>query len=489
MKIAFDNSYITLPDYFYSETYPTPVENPKLIKFNQRLANDLGMEINADNKETMSVFAGNCIPTGAKPIAMAYAGHQFGGFSPQLGDGRAILLGETVFDSHRYDIQLKGSGPTPWSRGGDGRSALGPVLREYLVSEAMARLGVPTTRALAAVTSGERVVRDTLVPGGILTRIASGFVRVGTFEYFSAKGNTHAVKALADYEINRHYPESKMDDNPYIGFFSSVVDRQARLIAQWMSVGFIHGVMNTDNMSIAGETIDYGPCAFMDDFSHDRVYSSIDRNGRYAYNQQAQMGQWNLIRLAETLLPLFAENENDTVSIAQDILKSYQELYEGYWLSDMRKKIGLFNAHDEDMALINELLDDMENSSADFTLTFYYLTQLRNKIGDEDVAIRQLFRQSELYDAWAIKWRERLIKETLDESERRSKMKTINPVYIPRNHQIESAIRAAEDHDDFSVFHDLHEVLQNPFTVQTGKDAYLSPPLPEQVVHQTFCGT
>ncbi len=490
MKIPFDNSYTRLPDDFYTKTSPTPVENPQLIAFNQSLADELGLEVDPQEHDLAAVFSGNEIPDGAQPIAMAYAGHQFGGFSHQLGDGRAILLGEVIGrDGKRYDIQLKGSGPTPWSRSGDGRSALGPVLREYLVSEAMAKLGVPTTRALAAVTTGEEVARNTLVPGGILTRVASGFVRVGTFEYFAARRNIDAIRQLADYEIGRHYPEAKDTDNPYAAFLSGVVERQAKLIARWMGLGFIHGVMNTDNMSIAGETIDYGPCAFMDEFSHNRVYSSIDRDGRYAYKQQAQIGQWNLIRLAESLVPLLDDETQQAVSIAQDILNAYQTQYEAYWLSEMRKKSGLFEAQDNDQELIEELLDCMENNSADFTLTFHYLSLLENEVGKADDALRQLFKQPGQFDAWAVKWRERLAKETLDESQRQARMQQKNPVYIPRNHQIEAAIRAAEDHNDFSVFDDLHEVLQNPFTYQQGKEHYMLPPLPEQVVHQTFCGT
>jgi uncharacterized protein YdiU (UPF0061 family) len=490
IKIPFDNSYAHLPDDFYTKTSPTPVEHPQMIMFNQSLANALGLEIDPDEQGLAAVFAGNKIPEGAEPIAMAYAGHQFGGFSHQLGDGRAILLGEVIGrDGKRYDMQLKGSGPTPWSRSGDGRSALGPVLREYLVSEAMAKLGVPTTRALAAVTTGEEVARNTLVPGGILTRVASGFVRVGTFEYFSARRNVEAIRQLADYEIKRHYPEAKGTNNPYAAFLSGVVERQARLIAQWMGLGFIHGVMNTDNMSIAGETIDYGPCAFMDEFSYDRVYSSIDRNGRYAYKQQAQIGQWNLIRLAESLVPLLADETQQAVSIAQDILNNYQSQYEAHWLLEMRKKLGLFTAQDNDQVLIDELLDCMEKNSADFTLVFYYLSLLENQAGKADDVLRQLFNQTEQLDTWLVRWRERLAKETPGASQRQARMKQTNPVYIPRNHQIEAAIRAAEDHNDFSVFDDLHKVLQNPFTLQQGKDQYMLPPSPEQVVHQTFCGT
>jgi len=497
MKIKFDNSYARLSDDFYSKTNPTPVQKPELIKFNTKLAEDLGLTgINSDGLDALSTFSGNEIAEGSEPIAMAYAGHQFGGFSPRLGDGRAILLGEIISpDNIRYDFQLKGSGRTPWSRGGDGRSALGPVIREYLVSEAMAKLGVPTTRALAAVTTGEEVARNTLVPGGILTRIATGFVRVGTFQYFSSQNNQEAIKQLADYEIERHYPEAKEAENQYVAFFEGVVDAQAKLIAKWMSFGFIHGVMNTDNMSIAGETIDYGPCAFMDEFSHNRVYSSIDQNARYAYGNQPKIGQWNLVRLAETLLPLFVEGgiENNeatdeelqaTVKIAEDILTNYSLKYHRYWLENMCKKIGLSKVQEGDTTLIEELLDIMESSNADFTLTFFYLSRT-----EQFNQARALFPNPVDYDEWATKWQARSQKESLDEAERNSVMQSVNPVYIPRNHQIEAAIRAAEDHNDFSVFHALHEVLENPFELQEGKEAYMLPPKPEEVVHQTFCGT
>ncbi|MEE9309715.1 MAG: YdiU family protein [Cocleimonas sp.] len=502
MKIQFDNSYARLSDDFYSKTNPTPVKKPELIKFNTMLATELGLSgINPDGLDALNVFAGNEIADGSEPIAMAYAGHQFGGFSPRLGDGRAILLGEIVSPKGvRYDFQLKGSGHTPWSRGGDGRSALGPVLREYLVSEAMAKLGVPTTRALAAVTTGEEVARNTLVAGGIITRIATGFVRVGTFQYFSSQNNQEAIRQLADYEIARHYPDAKNAENPYVEFFKAVVDRQAKLIAKWMSFGFIHGVMNTDNMSIVGETIDYGPCAFMDEFSHDRVYSSIDQKARYAYGNQPKIGQWNLVRLAETLLPLFigkginqtreaTEEENQEVNnavvkIAEDILTEYSLKYHRYWLENMCKKLGLSEVREGDTELVEALLNAMESGSADFTLTFYYLSQ-----AEQLAQARALFSNPETFDEWVEKWQARLAEESKSDTEYYAMMKTVNPAYIPRNHQIESAIRAAEDHNDFSVFHALHEVLESPFALQEGKDDYMLPPKPEEVVHQTFCGT
>lgn len=552
-KVDFNNSYAKLPENFYSATNPEPVKQPGLIKFNHELAEELGVTgLYADETEALEFFSGNKIPEGAEPIAMAYSGHQFGGFSPKLGDGRAILLGE-VKDKNgiRHDIQLKGSGKTPWSRGGDGRSALGPVIREYLLCEAMHKLGVPTTRALAAVTTGETVVREMPKPGGILTRVSTGFVRVGTFQYFANHGDIDDLKKLAAYEIGRHYPQAKKNsslaegsDNvkkPYVAFLKEVVDAQAKLIAKWMSLGFIHGVMNTDNMSIAGETIDYGPCAFMDEFSYNRVYSSIDTGGRYAYQNQPQIGQWNLVRFAETLLPLFADYvtpeqgkpEEVVVLFAQEVLNEYEGIYKHYWLNEMRQKLGLpttefqlspekiveeklkrasaeaasgvssknptevLSKEDiveigkaqqrnaEDHALISRLLDIMQAGKADFTLTFYHLSQ-----GFEDFEnTRNLFENPDDFDVWAKKWLFRLNQEDSTAAEQQALMQSVNPVYIPRNHQVEAAIRAAEDNNDFSVFNDLHEVLQNPFEFQQGKENYMLPPKPEEVVLQTFCGT
>ncbi len=489
---------------FYVKTRPSPVANPALIKLNESLAESLGLSAaDLNSTDGAALFSGNRIPDGAEPLAMAYAGHQFGHFNPQLGDGRAILLGEIVSpDGACFDMQLKGSGRTVYSRDGDGRAALGPVLREYLVSEAMVKLGVPTTRALAAVTTGEQVVRERLLPGGIITRIATSFVRVGTFQYLSAKGDVEAIQKLADYVIERNYPQAREAENPYVALLKAIVERQAALIAQWMQLGFIHGVMNTDNMSIAGETIDYGPCAFMDDYDHDRVFSSIDRRGRYAYSNQASIGLWNLTRLAETLLPLLAEDTEAAVEIAQDVLKTYVESYQNHWLTGMRVKCGLLSSsdktkQDEDKALIEELFNIMAVNNADFTLTFFHLSRLPTKAATQAAAqsleldsdCRNLFDNPVQFDDWAIKWRKRLTEEKQSDDERQAKMQAVNPVYIPRNHQIEAAIRAAEGHGDFSVFHDLHEVLQNPYMQQDGKDSYMSPPEPDEVVKQTFCGT
>ncbi|MFV1974035.1 MAG: YdiU family protein [Thiohalobacterales bacterium] len=490
MHFHFNNRYIRLGRDFYVSTRPTPATNPELIAFNEELAAELGLSAASLNStEGTAIFAGNVIPAGAEPLAMAYSGHQFGHFNPQLGDGRAILLGE--IDSpggQSFDVQLKGSGRTFYSRDGDGRSALGPVLREYLVSEAMAKLGVPTTRALAAVTTGEEVVRQQLLPGGIITRIAESFVRVGTFQYFADRGDVEAIRKLADYVIERSYPRTREAENPYIALLEAIVDSQAALIARWMQLGFIHGVMNTDNMSIAGETIDYGPCAFMDAYAHDRVYSSIDHGKRYAYDNQPSIGLWNITRLAETLVPLLAEETEAAVEIAQDALKRYIVLYRQYWLAGMRDKTGLTSELDGDRELVEELFDIMESNKADFTLVFYYLSQSDVDSITQDRQIKPLFPEPGQFDAWAVKWRNRLRKEA-GYATGKAKMQAVNPVYIPRNHQVEAAIRAAEDHGDFSVFHDLHEVLQFPYKLQVGKQAYMRPPEPDEVVKQTFCGT
>jgi uncharacterized protein YdiU (UPF0061 family) len=470
-KIPFNNRYIRLGENFYKSTRPSSVADPELITFNKDLAEEL------------------------------YSGHQFGHFSPQLGDGRAILLGEIdAPDGQSFDMQLKGSGPTFYSRNGDGRSALGPVLREYLVSEAMAKLGVPTTRALAAVTTGEEVARERMIPGGIITRIATSFVRVGTFEYFASRGDAESIKKLADFMVERCYsqePSVRDTKKPYFDLLEAIINRQAALIAQWMQFGFIHGVMNTDNMSIAGETIDYGPCAYMDDYVHDRVLSSIDQGKRYAYGNQPSIGLWNLTRLAETFVPLIAEElAEDTdaaVEIAKGALEKYIVLYEQYWLSGMRNKIGLSSEQDGDKELIDELFSLMEINHADFTLTFYYLSRLGLQLGidsnNQDGQVKSLFAEPEKFDAWAVKWRERLQQEASVDESRQAKMQAVNPVYIPRNHQIEAAIRAAEDRGDFSVFHALHEVLQSPYVFQEGKETYMLPPEPHEVVQQTFCGT
>jgi uncharacterized protein YdiU (UPF0061 family) len=489
--IPFDNTYVNLGEDFYVRTATSPVANPEMVIFNQALGEALGLSDTCLNSpEGAAILAGNHFPEGADPVAMVYAGHQFGHFVPQLGDGRALLLGQLADpDGVQHDIHLKGSGRTAFSRGGDGRAALGPVLREYLVSEAMTKLGVPTTRALAAVTTGEQVVRQELLPGGVITRTARSFVRVGTFEYFSSRSDLDAVTRLADYVIGRQYPECRDAANPYLALLEAVCDRQAALIARWMQIGFIHGVMNTDNMSIAGETIDYGPCAFMDHYAHDQVYSSIDRHGRYAYNNQPNIGLWNLTRLAETLLPLLADNTEAGIEAARTALQAYAGRYERYWLDGMREKTGLQTCRDDDKALINELLEIMAASRADFTLTFHYLSSLVTDSPDQNGDVRILFSDPAQFDHWASQWRARMHQEDSVATDCQTRMQAVNPVYIPRNHRIEAAIRAAEDHGDFSVFHELHAVLQNPWQRQPGKDSYMLPPEPDEVVQQTFCGT
>lgn len=494
MQIPFNNRYIKLGDGYYVKTQPSTVAKPFLIQFNEELASTLGFSAsNIAENDVAAIFAGNVVPQGAEPVAMAYAGHQFGHFVPQLGDGRAILLGEVNGnEAVNFGIQLKGSGRTSFSRNGDGRAALGPVLREYLVSEAMAKLNVPTTRALAAVTTGEEVARERLLPGGVITRVAASFIRVGTFEYFRARGDVDAIRKLADHVLQTNYPALSNSKNTYIALLQTVVDRQAALIAKWMHLGFIHGVMNTDNMSVAGETIDYGPCAFIDEYRHDKVFSSIDQYGRYAYNSQPSIGLWNLTRLAECLVPLISDNTEEAIAIAQQVLESYVDSYQHHWVAGMRTKFGLTDVEgmeEEDRSLIESLFNAMHANNVDFTLMFFHLSRLSGQNADQDGDCRGLFDNPVEFDQWAVKWRERLAKESATNEERQENMQAVNPVYIPRNHQIEAAIRAAEDHNDFSVFHALHEVLQKPFVQQHGKERYQLPPEPEEIVEQTFCGT
>lgn len=493
--LPLNNRFASLGDRFYQKIHPTPVADPALIIFNEPLADEMGLPASdLDPDAAAALFSGNQVPDGVDPLAMAYAGHQFGHFVPQLGDGRAHYLGEVSQpDGRAFDVHLKGSGRTRYSRGGDGRAALGPVLREYLVSEAMARLNVPTTRALAAVTTGEAVARERWLPGGVLTRVASSFVRVGTFQFFAAQGDQDAVKKLADHIIEKNYPQVRAADNPYLALLDVVVERQARLIARWMQLGFIHGVMNTDNMSIAGETIDYGPCAFMDDYDHHKVFSSIDHGGRYAYSNQPAIGLWNLTRLAETLLPLLAGDTDAAVAMAREVLETYPAHYETEWLAGFRAKCGLIGSDDDgddkDRALIEDLRNIMAGNHADFTLTFFYLSRVNGQADTNENALKALFDDPEAVDTWLVKWRGRLQELGIDDAERRAAMQQVNPVYIPRNHRIEAAIRAAEDHGDLSLFHELHSVLREPFTVQEGKEQFMQPPEPQEVVHQTFCGT
>ncbi len=499
VNIPFDNRYVRLPSRFYSPQAPTPVKAPTLIRVNRPLAGLLGIDAGwLESAEGVQVLAGNQLPAGAEPIATAYAGHQFGGWNPQLGDGRAVLLGEVVGrDGHRYDIQLKGGGRTAWSRGGDGRSPLGPVLREYIVSEAMAVLGVPTTRSLAAIASGESVRRDDLLPGGVLTRVASSHIRIGTFQYFSAREDLDAVRLLADHVIERHYPEISAAENRYLALLQAVIARQAVLIAQWQRLGFIHGVMNTDNMLLCGETIDYGPCAFIDDFHPAKVFSSIDSRGRYAWHNQPAIAQWNLSWLAQALMPLLADDEAIALPLAQQAISDFVPQYEQAWQRGMLAKLGLTaidddindDINDDNVALVDALLLLMAEHGTDFTLTFRRLAEL----ADGSIAGSCRYELPEAFAPWLNHWQARLAAESTSPAERRAQMLAINPLVIPRNHQIEAAIRAAEDRGDFAPFHQLVERLAHPFDDDPhdhdGVRDYAVPPRPEEVVNRTFCGT
>lgn len=483
----FDNSYARLPDRFFASVYPEPVEGPKLLKFNEALAEELGIEADfSDPGRLAAILAGNVVPPGAMPIAMAYAGHQFGNFVPQLGDGRAILLGEVVDrNGIRRDIQLKGAGPTPFSRRGDGRAALGPVLREYIVSEAMNALGLPATRALAAVATGERVFRERIEQGAVFVRVAASHVRIGTFQFFAARGDNDGVKLLADYVIERHYPELKTAENPYLALLQGVAGRQAALIARWLGVGFIHGVMNTDNMTISGETIDFGPCAFLDEYDPMKVFSSIDQMGRYAYRNQPGIGQWNIARLAECLLPLLDENEDKAVDAANAVLKAFGERFQSEWIGVFRAKIGLATEGDGDGELIQALLGLMHEGQADFTLTF---RRLADAAEGRDEAFLGCFADPEKTKGWLVTWRERLAAESRPGGELAAGLRAVNPAVIPRNHKVEEALSAA-NYGDFSFFERLLEALEKPYEDRPEFATYTQPPKPEERVTQTFCGT
>ncbi|TYO65071.1 YdiU family protein [Bradyrhizobium hipponense] len=490
VHFPFQNSYAALPANFFARVAPTPVAAPRLIKLNRPLAVQLGLDPDLlESPEGAEILAGKRVPEGADPIAMAYAGHQFGQFVPQLGDGRAILLGEVIdWDGVRRDIQLKGSGPTPFSRRGDGRAALGPVLREYIVSEAMFALGIPTTRSLAAVVTGERVIRETALPGAVLTRVASSHIRVGTFQFFAVRRDTDAIRQLADHVIARHYPELLSVERPYHALLAGVVARQADLVARWLLVGFIHGVMNTDNCSISGETIDYGPCAFMDTYDPAQVFSSIDEMGRYAYANQPRIALWNLTRLAECLLPLFGEEQEKAIEQAQEILGGFPDIFSKAYQAGLRRKIGLFTERDGDEALNQDLLDAMAKNQADFTLTF---RRLGDAAGDAaaDEPARAQFMDPAVFDEWAKRWRERTALEPQTAAERRTAMNAVNPLFIPRNHRVEAVIQAAVNNDDYAPFEELVKVLAKPYADQPDYAAYADPPLPDQRVLQTFCGT
>ena len=497
VHFGFENTYARLPDRFFARVDPAPVAAPRLIKVNEDLARYLRLDPAAlASPEGVAILAGNRVADGSEPLAIAYAGHQFGHFVPQLGDGRANLLGEVVAtDGRRFDIQLKGSGPTPFSRRGDGRAALGPVLREYLLSESMAALGVPTTRALAAVLTGDAVRRETMLPGAVFTRVAASHLRVGTFEYFAARRDTDALRTLADFAIARHYPAAARAAQPYRALLDGVITRQAQLIAHWMLLGFIHGVMNTDNTSISGETIDYGPCAFMEAYDPDMVFSSIDQQGRYAYSNQPTIALWNLTRLAETLLPLLKqqdESEEVAVASAREALSAFQPQFETARLAGLRRKLGLVTDQPGDLDMADDLLDRMSANSADFTLTF---RQLCNAAAspEADTAVRSRFTDPTSFDAWATQWRQRLQQEAIPPETRATAMRLANPAFNPRNHLVATAIDAAVNRDDFEPFQTLLAVTARPFDAdaeaQPDLAPFLAPALPEQRVTATFCGT
>lgn len=494
---SFDNTYARDLDGLYVPWKAAEVAEPRLIKLNHALAEELGLDAKAfDMPEAALIFSGNKLPEGTATIAQAYAGHQFGGFSPQLGDGRALLLGEVIDkNGKRRDIAFKGSGRTPFSRGGDGKAALGPVLREYIIGEAMHALGIPTTRALAAVTTGETVRRERNLPGAVLTRVAASHIRVGTFQFVTARGDDATLRKLADYVIARHYPELKDQANPHLGLLRAVCERQAELIARWMNVGFIHGVMNTDNMTLSGETIDYGPCAFMDHYNPATVFSSIDEQGRYAYANQPPIANWNLARFAEALLPLLAAEQNDdqdlAVQKAMEILEVFQTRYEHYWLRGMRLKLGLTRDEADDLELARDFLKGMEGQGVDFTQAFRRLADAAEAVdASREGWLRKLYADDAALNAWLPRWRARINAEALAPVERAQAMRAVNPVYIPRNHRVEEALAAAVDLGDYAPFEKLLTVLQQPFDEKMEFAAYAEPALAsESAGYQTFCGT
>lgn len=476
-----DNSYAELPTLFFSNILPTSVNEPKLVIFNDQLAESIGLDREElQNGDGAAIFSGNKIPKGAAPLAQAYAGHQFGYFN-RLGDGRAILLGEQITPKgRRVDVQLKGPGRTPYSRGGDGRASLGPMLREYIISEAMHALGIPTTRSLAVVTTGESVIREKEFPGAILTRIASSHLRVGTFQYGANWGTVDELRSLADYTIRRHYPELEMQENPYLSLLQKVIEQQASLIAKWQLVGFIHGVMNTDNMTISGQTIDYGPCAFMDVYNPDTVFSSIDREGRYRYSNQPSIGGWNLARFAESLLPLLGDDEQKALELAQTEISAYGSIYYANWLNGMRRKLGLFNEETADEDLVSNLLKIMEKYRADYTNVFVALTFAEQK----DIA---MFKSPEFVQ-WHKLWQERIKRQKESDEERTLLMKSSNPAVIPRNHRVEEALEAAVERGDYNVMERLLNALSKPYA-HTKEQIEYAQPSKETLPYRTYCGT
>ena len=485
-QFNFDNSFAKHLEGFFSYCDAEPAAAPKWLQFNHPLAEDLGLDSAAlDSEEGLAIFSGNFKADGSQPLAQAYAGHQFGGFSPQLGDGRALLLGEVIdTQQKRRDIQLKGSGRTPFSRGGDGKAAVGPVLREYLIGEAMHALGIPTTRALAAVSTGDKVFRETILPGAILTRVAASHIRVGTFQYFASRRDKEKVQKLADYTMARHYPETAEAKRPYLAFFEAVSHTQASLVALWMSIGFIHGVMNTDNMTISGETIDYGPCAFMDSYAPETVFSSIDHGGRYAYANQPKILNWNLARFAETLIPLVDPNQEKAIELLTEILENIQALYESYWLARMKSKIGLSKEDPLDQQLIKDLMKIMEG--ADFTLVFRKLSTVL--LGKSET-IKHLLKEPNTFDDWENRWKKRLMNEKVPAKIIVESMDQVNPIYIPRNHKVEEALAAATIEENLTPFSKLLMVLNRPFDEVAGSEDYAAPAPKTNIPYKTFCGT
>ena len=491
---VFDNTFARQLEGTYAPWQAAQVPQPTLVKFNRALAEELGLVADVlDSPLGAAIFSGNDVPAGATPLAQAYAGHQFGGYSPQLGDGRALLLGE-VIDRHgrRRDIAFKGSGRTPFSRGGDGKAALGPVLREYLIGEAMHALGIPTTRALAAVSTGEAVHREAgVLPGAVLTRVATSHIRVGTFQFVGARGDAVLLRRLADYVIERHDPALMEGADPYLGLLQAVSDRQAALIARWMGVGFIHGVMNTDNMALSGETIDYGPCAFMDRYDPATVFSSIDAGGRYAYANQPLIAQWNLARLAETLLPLLDENPERAVDRATGVLDDFPARYRHHWLAGMRRKLGLTGEDWEDFALATDFLKTMAGQGVDFTQAFRRLADAAEGAHEGgEAGLRALYGNAGALDGWLIRWHTRNASELVTSAQRAQAMRAVNPVYIPRNHRVEAALSAAVEHGDFMPFETLLGLLQQPFDERAEGRGYAEPAAAAQsAYYKTFCGT
>ncbi len=477
----FDNTYARLPEVFFVPAIPATLKEPRVSILNHRLARELGLNFDALSPQAAAeLFAGQKLSEPFQPIAQAYAGHQYGHFT-MLGDGRAILLGEHRTPSGRLvDIQLKGAGRTRFSRGGDGRAALGPMLREYIISEAMAGLGIPTTRSLAVVTTGEPVFRTSALRGAILTRVAASHIRVGTFAYLGARQDEENLRVLADYTIERHYPELADISQKYLEFLRAVIDRQAALIAQWQQVGFIHGVMNTDNMAISGETIDYGPCAFMNAYHPGTVFSSIDQHGRYAYGNQPAIAQWNLARFAEALLPLLDRDEKQAIDLATGVLHEFPTMFEEYWLNGMRKKLGLETSEPGDMKIVQSLLDWMEQAQADFNGTFRDLSL-------DELPDRDLYR-TQSFQAWYAQWQQRFAHNARSAVSARGAMRAVNPAIIPRNHLVEAALAAAEQHHDLSPTHRLLEALTRPFDAQTELARTQTPP-PADTNYRTYCGT